>query len=55
MAISNYSETIKRAEKYYQSGDEFDKYNMIDMYDLLTEDQQKQADKEIIKFLPEWA
>ncbi len=53
--MSNYKHTIRRAKKYYQSGDEYDKYNMIHMYDTLTETEQKQADKEIIKFLPEWA
>ena len=47
--------TIKRAKKFYQSGKESDRNNLIDIYDTLTTDEHDVADEQIGKFLPSWS
>lgn len=50
----NQKEVLKRAEKYYQSGKEIHKENLVMFYGFLTEKEQEQADTEIRKLLPSW-
>lgn len=51
---SDLKETLKRANKFYQSGKDSHKENLIMMYSFLSEEDQVIADTGIRKLIPSW-
>lgn len=47
-------QVVMKAIKYYSTSTEFNRIQLIEAYRTLTDCDKVKADKEIVKFLPEW-